>query len=148
MRKTGIASINDTGIYGIYYNYTLIYIGKTNRKLKYRWASHIYLSEHLEEFSKTNYQLYHFIFTHKEHIRFKTIITGTQLKKITKDHGETCSIDILESLLIAIYNPIFNIQDANYGLENNASYSIKQIKNRVPEDELLTKYLKNINQQC
>ena len=90
MRKTGSASINDIGIYGIYYNSTLIYIGKTNRRLKYRWASHIYLSEHLEEFSKTNYQLYRFIFTHKEHIRFKTIITGTQLKKITKDHGETC----------------------------------------------------------
>lgn len=137
MRKTGIASINDTGIYGIYYNSTLIYIGKTNRKLKYRWASHIYLSEHLEEFSKTNYQLYRF----KEHIRFKTIITGTQLRKITKDRNETCGIDILESLLIAIYNPIFNIQDANYGLENNASCSVRQIKNKVSEDELLTKYL-------
>lgn len=142
MRKTGIANINDTGIYGIYYNSTLIYIGKTNRKLKYRWASHIYLSEHLEEYNKANYQLYRFIFTHKEHIRFKTIITGTQLKKITKDHGETCGIDILESLLIAIYSPIFNIQDANYGLKNNASYSVRQIKNKVPEDELLTKYLK------
>lgn len=55
MRKTGIANINDAGIYGVYYNSTLTYIGKTNRKLKYRWASHIYLSEHLEEFSKTNY---------------------------------------------------------------------------------------------
>ena len=145
MRNTGIANINDIGIYGIYYNSTLIYIGTTNRKLKYRWASHIYLSEHLEEYNQTNYQLYHFMFTHKAHNRLKTIITGTQLKKITKDHGETCGIDILESLLIAIYNPIFNIQDANYGLENNTSYSVKQIKNKVPEDELLTKYLKGIS---
>jgi len=47
--------------------------------------------------------------------------------------------------LIAIYNPIFNIQDANYGLENNASYSVKQIKNKVSEDELITKYLNGVN---
>lgn len=34
MGKASIANINDIGIYGIYYNSTLIYIGKTNRKLK------------------------------------------------------------------------------------------------------------------
>ena len=95
----------DKGIYGIYYDNKLIYIGKTNVSFKTRFKQH---EEAIKNKSTTQY-LYKYINQLKEkEIIMKPLVNVKELKVKGKINNR--DIEAMELALIDLYKPICNIQ--------------------------------------
>lgn len=97
-------NIISCGVYGIYQNNELIYIGMTMRNFEDRW------SEHLKNIKEKNKKLYfeQFIDIEKD-IQFKRLIDICQLK--TNKEITRRDIESMELALISLYKPIGNLAD-------------------------------------
>lgn len=114
-KKQAIKENSDRGVYGIYCNDELIYIGKTNVSFKTRF------SQHLEAInSKSTAQfLYKYIVQQKEknnaEITMKSLVNVKELKVNGKINNR--DIEAMELALIDLYKPICNIQGVKQDYE-------------------------------
>lgn len=107
-KKQAIKENSDRGIYGIYCNNKLIYIGKTNVSFEIRFKQH---KEAVESKSTTQF-LYKYIIQQKEQnnaeIIMKPLVNVKELKVKGKINNR--DIEAMELALIDLYKPICNIQ--------------------------------------
>lgn len=101
----------DKGVYGIYYNDKLIYIGKTDVSFNTRFKQH---QEALTSGSTSQY-LYKYLLNEKQlngniAISFKPLITIKDLKIEDVSIIKNRDIEAMELALIHLYKPICNIQ--------------------------------------
>lgn len=107
-KKQAIKENSDRGIYGIYCNNKLIYIGKTNVDFKTRFQQH---KEAVDNKSTVQF-LYKYIVQQKAEndaeIIMKPLINVKELK--VKGSINNRDIEAMELALISLYKPICNIQ--------------------------------------
>lgn len=100
-RKNYTTSIEEGGVYGVYRNGELIYIGSTTNFDK-RWG------EHKRYMKNRDYKLYFYkLFEPGDRVEFKVLIDGSKLeadRMIT-----TTDLKTMEYALITVFNPIGNI---------------------------------------
>lgn len=102
------------GIYGIYENDELVYIGYTTREFESRWQ------EHIEAIMlQKNMQYVHKQINPNSKIEFGILIDITELK--TNKILTTSDIQSMELALIYLYQPKYNVQ----GVTTRYSYSSK-----------------------
>lgn len=127
--------IEQSGVYAILYREQIIYIGKTHRSFILRWGSHIFAACNCYEQNKYLTHLYMFINDHLDDIKFKPLITESQIEAMGYEYPASI-IDIAEEMFISVYSPIFNRQFTENNLYNNSMYSVKQIDNLTNESQL------------
>lgn len=114
-KKQAIKENSDRGIYGIYCNDKLIYIGKTNVSFEARFKQH---KEAVESKSTIQF-LYKYIVQQKEQnnaeITMKPLVNIKELK--VKGKITNRDIEAMELALIDLYKPICNIQGVKQDYE-------------------------------
>lgn len=98
-----------TGIYGIYIDDKLIYIGKTTVSFKDRFKTHKRNMDNNND-SMYIYKLLKDAKNNKHSIQMRPIIILENLQMIHKKHINSKELNCMELALITAYNPIGNIE--------------------------------------
>lgn len=94
--------INSLGIYGIYVDNKLVYIGMTTRSFKERWDQHVQLIK-----ANDSQYLYRYLKSYNK-IEFKVLLDVHDMK--TRMQMRKRDIQSIELALITIYQPSCNIE--------------------------------------
>lgn len=112
------------GIYGIYCDGELVYIGMTEQSFMKRYESYL---EDLKDITKYR-PVISFIRQNREthNIEFKPLVNVMELKLVNKNEVKTRDIQMMELTLISLYKPVLNIQGVitNYPLRKKAKCSL------------------------
>lgn len=100
----------EIGIYGIYQDGVLVYIGKTQRSFEERWKEHLDVINGVKE--QSNMVLYKILDKDKD-IEFRPLIRVKDIK--VEGELTTRDIESMELALITLYQPVGNYQ----GVKNN-----------------------------